>query len=204
MVSREHRRVRMRLPARLRWNTPFGQRIEFAETVDVSRSGLLLSGRESHAAGVPLWVTFPYDCSRKGGQPEVLARVVRCGELPAAMPAFALAIHFERPERTDFNGNHARRDPERRGGPRRRLAVPIRVRPEHIPWFEEAMSLDFSPRGMRFRSHREYADGELLRIALEDASSTSWPGVGEFRVKVVRVSPAGDGVALDVGVCGAT
>jgi hypothetical protein len=63
------------------------------------------------------------------------------------------------------------------------------------------MSLDFSPRGMRFRSQREYAEGELLRIALEDSSSTSWPGAGEFRAKVVRVAPAADGVALDIGVC---
>ena len=84
------------------------------------------------------------------------------------------------------------------------LAVPIRVNPEHVPWFEETMSLDFSPRGMRFRSHREYAEGELLRIALEDASFATWPGAGEFRAKVVRVAPAADGLTLDIGVCRAT
>jgi PilZ domain len=66
------------------------------------------------------------------------------------------------------------------------------------------MSLDFSPRGMRFRSQREYAEGELLRVALDDASSKSWPGSGEFRAKVVRVRPSADGVALDIGVCRAT
>jgi hypothetical protein len=204
MVSRAYRRVRMRLPARLRWTSPFGQKIELAETMDVSRGGLLLSSRELHAPGVPFWVTFPYDASLREGQPEVLARVVRCAELSATPPQFSLAIQFESQARSASNGNGARRDPERRGSPRRTLAVPIRVRPENVPWFEEAMSLDFSPLGMRFRSQREYAKGELLRIALEDASSASWPDPGEFRAKVVRVAAVANGVALDVAVCRAT
>ena len=204
MVSRAYRRVRMRLPARLRWSSPFGQKIELADTMDVSRGGLLLSTRELHAPGVPLWVTFPYDAFFREGQPEVPARVVRCEQLSAAPFLFSLAIQFETQARSAHNGNGARREPERRGSPRRSFAVPIRVRPENVPWFEEAMSLDFSPRGMRFRGQREYATGELLRIALQDASSASWPGSGEFRAKVVRVAPAQDGVAVDVGVCRAT
>jgi hypothetical protein len=241
MGSREYRRVRLRLPARLRWSTPLGQKIELPETMDVSRGGLLLSSRESHAAGVPLWVTFPYDPSVPDSQPEVLARVARCittlgnchsagarekisaqtsfaqqcsaksnrlarvARIPGAAPTFALAIHFEGLANPACNGNRARQAPERRSsGPRRSLAIPIRVRPEHVPWFEQAMSPDFLPRGMRFRSHREYATGDLLRIDLEDGFSTSWPGSGESRAKVVRVSPAADGVALDVSVCRAT
>jgi PilZ domain len=204
MVSRAYRRVRMRLPARLRWTLPFGQKIELAQTADVSRGGLLLSSRELHAPGVPLWVTFPYDPFLREGQPEVLARVVRCAELSATPLHFSLAIQFESQARSASNGKGARRDPERRGGPRRKLAMPIRVRPENVPWFEEAMSLDFSPRGMSFRSQREYATGELLRIELEDASSASWPGSGEFRAKVVRVAAVAKGVALDVAVCRAT
>src|SRR3979490_3227781 len=80
MDSRDHRRVRMRLPVRLRWTTPFAQKIELGETVDVSRGGLLVSTKEPHASGVPLWVTFPYDASLGDGQPEMLARIVRCGE----------------------------------------------------------------------------------------------------------------------------
>lgn len=204
MVSRAYRRARMRLPARLRWTSPFGQKIELAETMDVSRGGLLLSSMELHAPGVPLWVTFPYDASFREGQPEVPARVVRSEGSSAAPLPFSLAISFEGQARFVSNGNGARRDPGRRQSSRRSLAMPIRVRPENVPWFEEAMSLDLSPRGMRFRSRREYATGDLLRIALEDASSTSWPGSGEFRAKVVRVSPSGDGVALDVSVCRAT
>src|SRR5467141_1778117 len=81
MDSREHRRVRMRLPVRMRWTTPFGQKIELGETIDVSRSGLLVSTKESHTPGVTLWVTFPYDASLADGQPEILARVARCDEV---------------------------------------------------------------------------------------------------------------------------
>jgi PilZ domain-containing protein len=204
MVSRAYRRVRMRLPARLRWTSPFGQKIELAETIEVSRGGLLLSSRELHAPGVPVWVTFPYDASLREGQPEVAARVMRCEALSATPLHFSLAIQFEAQARYAFNGNGARRDPERRCSGRRSLAMPIRVRPENVPWFEEAMSLDLSPRGMRFRSQREYSAGEVLRITLEDATSTSWPGSGEFRAKVVRVAPVANDIAVDVGVCRAS
>jgi hypothetical protein len=208
MVSRQHRRVRMRLPARLRWTTPLGQKIELAETRDVSRGGLLVASRDFHAAGVEFWVTFPHNPSLGEGQPEVLARVVRCvtssegGQHPAVAAPFVLAIDFLGPART--NGNRGRPVRERRGSPRRLLAVPIRVRPAQVPWFEETMSLDFSPRGMRFRSYREYAVGEVLGITFEDPSPASWRRPVEFRAKVVRVFPAADGARLDVAVCRAT
>jgi hypothetical protein len=237
MQDREHRRVRMRLPARFRWTTPLGQKIELCETIDVSRGGLLLSSKEPHTAGVPLWVTFPYDALLPDGQPEVLARVVRCGEMLQTIRAanireksqtqiasdhersakldrlahaigisdakatFAVAIHFEEQAHTDSNGNRARYDPERRASIRHALAVPVRVRPEKIPWFEEAMTLDFSLKGMRFRSRREYQTGDALKIALENATSTPWSSAGEFHTQVVRVSPAPDAVSLDVSVC---
>lgn len=236
MVNREHHRARIRLPVRLRWNTPLGQKIELCQTIDVSRGGLLLSSKELHSAGVPLWVTFPYDASLPDGQPEVLARVVRCDELPepvraaglreaASSPASfsqgrqeetrrtpravpapeapstcALAVRFGAPAHFRANGNGAHHDPERRASPRRLLAIPIRVRPERVPWFEEAMTLDFSLRGMRFCSQREYIIGEPLRIALEEASAL-WTGAKEFRATVVRVSPAPRIAALDVAVC---
>jgi hypothetical protein len=96
-------------------------------------------------------------------------------------------MHFLGPART--NGNCTRPVRERRGSPRRLLAVPIRVRPEQVPWFEETMSLDFSARGMRFRSNREYTEGEVLGITFEAPSPARWPGPVEFRAKVVRVFP---------------
>jgi hypothetical protein len=227
----------MRLPARLRWTAPLGQKIELCETIDVSRGGLLLSSKEPHSTGVPLWVTFPYDPLLPDGQPEILARVVRCGEVLEAIRAanirektqtqiasdqersakldqlaravdisdapatFAVAIHFDEQAQPDSNGNRASNNPERRASPRHALAIPVRVRPEKIPWFEEAMTLDFSLNGMRFRSRREYQTGELLKIALEESASTPWSRAGEFRTQVVRVSPSADAGSLDVSVC---
>lgn len=237
MDSREHRRVRMRLPVRLRWTTPFAQKIELAETIDVSRAGLLVSTKEPHTSGVPLWVTFPYDASLGDGQPEMLARIVRCGEVLGAIRAtnardkvqsenakaaersakldqitralgicdapatFAVAIQFEEHADGQWNGHAVRSEPERRGSPRRALAVPVRVRPAQIPWFEEAMTIDFSAKSLRFRSHREYAIGEELQIKFADSTRKPWPGNGEFPSKVVRVAPATDTFALDVSVC---
>ena len=237
MDSREHRRVRMRLPVRLRWTTPFAQKIELGETIDVSRGGLLVSTKEPHSSGVPLWVTFPYDASLGDGQPEMLARIVRCSEMLEVIrstnargkvqsegakaaersakldqiarelaicdaPAtFAVAIQFEEHANAQSNGNALRSEPERRGSPRRALAVPVRVRPEKIPWFEEAMTIDYSARGLRFRSHREYEVGEELKIKFVDSAAKPWPGIAEFSSKVVRVATAPDSFALDVSVC---
>jgi hypothetical protein len=207
MVSRQYRRVRMRLLARLRWTAPLGQKIELGETRDVSRGGLLVASGEFHAAGAECWVTFPYHPSFGHGQPELPARVVRCvtscedGHHPTRA-AFVLAAHFPGP--AGSNGNRARPVWERRASPRRLLAVPIRVRPEQVPWFEETMSVDFSPLGMRFCSYREYAEGQVLGITFAAPTAAPWPGPLEFRTQVVRVLPAADGARLDVAVCRAT
>lgn len=237
MNRREHRRVRLRLPVRLRWIAPFSQKIELCETIDVSRSGLLVSTKAAHTAGVPLAVTFPYETSLSGDQPEILARVVRCLEVldvvrsanaragvqtegaslrersakldqivraigVSDVPAtFAVGIQFETHTHAASNGGGHRREPERRASSRRALAVPVRVRPEGIPWFEETMTMDFSARGMRFRSRREYQPGDTLNLAFDAKTSTPWPGSGEFRSRVVRVSPVPDSFALDVCIC---
>ena len=237
MDSRQHRRVRMRLAVRLRWATPFGQKIELANTIDVSRSGALVSTKEPHSKGVMVWLTFPYDASLSDGQPEVLARVVRCAEALEVIRAtnarekvqtgsavqqersakldqlaraigisdtpatYAIAFHFEEQPHQSFNGHAGRHEPERRGSARRTLAVPVRVQPERIPWFEEAMAVDVSAKGMRFRSHREYALGDHLKISFQNAASAPWHGAGEFLSKVVRVAPVPGSIALDISVC---
>jgi hypothetical protein len=241
MYSRKHRRVQMRLPARLRWSTPLGQRIELGKTIDASRGGLLVSTKERHTPGVSVWVTFPYDASLADGQPEVVAHVVRCDEVLEVIRAtsvrekvqtknaleqersakldqlacavgladgpgtFAVAVQFEsrngNHSRGDSNGDFHRKEFERRSTPRRALAVPIHVRPREIPWFEEAMTIDYSAKSMRFRSHREYQPGEQLKIAFEDPVSAPWAGAGEFLSKVVRVAPGPESIALEVSVC---
>lgn len=237
MDSRQHRRVRMRLPVRLRWTSPFGQRIELAETIDVSRSGLLVSAKEAHTPGIIVWVTFPYDASLSDGQPEILARVARCEEVLEVIRAtnareriqtesqsarelsakldqlaraigiadapatFAVAIHFEEHQRVHSNGDAHRSESEHRRDKRKALAIPVRVHPEKIPWFEEAMTIDISAKGMRFRSHREYQLGDRLKIAFADVASAPWHGASEFVSAVLRVTPVPGSAALDVSVC---
>ena len=216
-----------------------GQKIESGETIDVSRSGLLVSTKERHTPGITLWVTFPYDALLADGQPEIAARVARCDEVLEVIRAtiarekvqsknaeeqersakldqlarvlgigdapatFAVAVQFDRSAQahTGGNGDSHRREFERRRIPRRTLAVPVRVRPQDIPWFEEAMVIDYSAKSMRFRSQREYAPGDHLKIAFEDATSAPWHGSREFLSEVVRVSPVPESIALEVSVC---
>lgn len=237
MDRRKHHRAHVRLPVRLRWTTPFGQKIELGNSINASRAGLLVSSKELHTPGVVIWVTFPYDVSLSDGQPEIPARVVRCDEvleviraatirekvqmegaserersakldqfvrapgIPDAPATFAVAFQFEKQAQVVSSGNGQPRKIERRSALRRRLAVPVRIRPERMPWFEEAMTIDFSAKGLRFRSFREYQPGDHLKVAFGDPTSAPWPGASEIRARVVRVGPAPDSFALDVAVC---
>jgi hypothetical protein len=279
---REHHRVQLRLPARLRWTTPFGQKTEVCTTVDVSRGGMLVPCREHHADGVSLWVTFPYDPSLIVGQPEILARVVRAAVVvrdeaarkrnrngnghsnghhkngtgngnghahdrapasgvfrsPSATEAAAvelaqeisdaqvsaptstavrgpevafaaefstlLALRFEIVPRRQALSAYAivpLRDVERRATPRRPFVVPVRVRTEHVPWFEETMTVDCSADGLRFRSNREYTRGEFLVVSFESAATSPWLGVTDSLLRVVRVESEPDVAELQVAVC---
>lgn len=202
MDRREHHRVQLRLTARLRWTTPFGQKTELCETLNVSRDAILVPCREAHAPGMPLWVTFPYDALASYDQPEILARVVRSaeaaeGELdrgPAAALRFEIAPH------PVSNGNGRPRGLERRTSARRRLALPIHVRPGDIPWFEEAMTVDVSADGLLFLSSREYEPGHPLFVSFEPSASVPWLGAKEFRSIVVRAERMPQTPALAVAI----
>src|SRR5712672_3323008 len=141
MQRRLHPRVRLRLPARLRWSAPLGQRTEQCETVNVSRGGLLLSCPEVHGVGHPVWVTIPYDPQASGVQPETPARVVRC--FPAneeKVSSWSVAMHFEGAAHPRGNGSPATK--ENHNGTGNKISLPIRVRPLHVPWHEDAMTLE--------------------------------------------------------------
>ena len=209
MDRREHHRAQLRLPVRIRWNTPFGQKTELCKTLDISRGGLLVPCQETHTPGVPLWVTFPYDSSMPDSQPEMLAKVVCIrpsadgnGKNPArAVPGErALALHFTAPFRSELNGNGHAKTRERRKSPRRPLAIPVRVRPPHIPWFEEAMTIDISAHGLRFLSSREYHQAERLLVSFEPTVSTPWPSVSETAAQVLHIERVPDSAALAVTI----
>jgi len=237
---REHHRVQLRIPARLRWTTPLGQTTEICETLNVSRGGLLVPCKENHASGTPLWITFPYDATLPFGQPEVLAYVLRSELLAMRVAAphkadakevserdvetlqamdplsvrgemvFAsyVALQLEITARTSKrkngnghgNGNGDHREVERRTSVRRAVAVPIRVRLENVPWFEEAMTIDASNEGLRFVSCREYEPGQHLVVSFEDAILSPWPVAAEFHSLVVRVDSLPQGSTLAVTI----
>ena len=202
MDRREHHRVQLRLPTRLRWTTPFGQKTEVCETLNVSRQGILVPCEEPHAPGVSLWVTFPYDAALPYGQPETLAKVVRsanAGEA-AAQHGPAAALRLEITPHRSSNGNGHHREFERRASARRPLAWPIHVRPGNLPWFEEAMTADVSAEGMSFLTSREYESGLHLFVSFEPTALVPWPIGNEFCSVVVRVERVAQSAALTVGI----
>ena len=163
--------------------------------------------------GVPLWVTFPYDTSLEDGQPEILAKVVRVRpphngngskSTHESASGQAVALHFTLLHGPERNGNGREKKSERRESPRRALALPIRVRPERIPWFEEAMTLDVSARGLRFLSSREYQEGDRLLVSFEPAASAPWPITSETSARVLRIETVPESAALAVTIVRAT
>ena len=305
MDRRAHHRVQLRLPARLRWTTPFGQKTEVSTTVDISRVGTLVPCHEPHAEGTSLWLTLPFDASIAYGQPEVLARVVRAVAIvhspkehkgngngngsarhangnghqngsghhngnssnghrangngnghsngngygngasekhhadgaesaatfrsPSATHAAEVvtyaeslasaaathaaaaveprvvtivALAFDAPLRRA--GAHAivrLRDVERRMSARRPFAVPLRVRTEHVPWFEETMTIDCSRDGLKFCSNREYTRGQFLVVSFESSDVSPWLGVAESLLMVVRIEREPESPVLQIAVC---
>lgn len=200
MPGRDHHRVRLRLPVRLRWITPFGQRSEICESVNVSRGGLLVSCKESHSPGAAIWATFPYDASMPDGQPEVPARVLRNESDPNAPVSSHVAMRFERARQAISNGNGKGAHLERRASPRCTLAMPVHVRPERMPWFEEAMTLDVSGEGLRFVSRREYALSDRLLVSFDPYASAPWHDRAEIPARIVRVEQLPESGALAVTV----
>jgi len=69
----------------------------------------------------------------------------------------------------------------------RTVSVPVRVRPRHIPWHEEAMTVEVSFDRIRFLSNREYELGETLLVTLLNADAKPWQGSGEIPATIEKV-----------------
>jgi PilZ domain-containing protein len=176
MQRRSHIRVRLRLPARLRWSAPLGQRTDECQTINLSRSGVLLACSEQHAPGYPVWVTIPFDAAASS-QPETLARVLRCErwKQPEAEAAgWKVAMHFEGKAPSKRSGNGDLRARAQRNGSESLLALPIRVRPFDVPWYEETMTVEVSTEKLKFLTNREYSFGQRLKVAFARDSEPPW------------------------------
>jgi hypothetical protein len=188
MQRRSHQRVRLRLQARLRWSAPLGQRTDQCQTVNVSRGGLLLACKEAHRVGHPLWVTIPFDPENAGAQPETLARVVRCdryGDLNHLR--WNVAMEFEGVSHSKSQGNGNRDARKNKNGRGTVLALPIRVRPANVPWYEEAMTVEISRDKLKFVTNREYSFGERLLVSFVSQGEPPWGGDGEWETQVTGI-----------------
>jgi hypothetical protein len=157
-----------------------GQRTEQCETVNVSRGGLLLSCPEVHGVGHPVWVTIPYDPQASGVQPETPARVVRC--FPAneeKVSSWSVAMHFEGAAHPHPRGNGSPATNENHNGTGNTISLPIRVRPLHVPWHEDAMTLEVSRDKLKFVTNRQYAFGQRLMVSFGAGGEPPWSGDGE-------------------------
>jgi PilZ domain len=188
MQHRQHARVRLRLPVRLRWVAALGQQYEVCETRNISRGGLLIECKVQHGEGFPIWVTFPFDPGAPEGQPELLARVVRARHVETNGPAKEeIALHFEGIPNPIGASNGQKQVSVVKDSPERSVALPIRVRPRHVPWFEEAMTVEVSTDRIRFMSNREYPVGEALLVTFVPNEARPWQGSGEMLARVVNV-----------------
>lgn len=192
MQRRMHPRVRLRLPARLRWSAPLGQKTQQCETINVSRGGLLLSCNDVPGEGHPLWVTFPFDPAASGAQPETVARVVRRteshGEISAsATGRWKAALQFEATAHLQTRRNGGRKANAGGNGAGNKIALPIHVRLEHIPWPEEAMTVEVEPDKLKFLTNREYILGQRLLISFVSGREAPWAGDGEWETRVTGI-----------------
>jgi PilZ domain len=201
MKRRQYRRVRLRLPVRLRWAAPLGQKTERCETRNASRGGLLVTCHEQHGVGMPVWVTFPFDPVLPDLQPEILARVLRSEEREEnGQRVSVVAVHFESSLRASIPGNDAGKDSPKPESEWRSFSTPIRVRLQHVPWFEEAMTSEVSSEELRFVSNREYSPGDSLLVSFAALDSSPWLGEGEHSARVLRVDPIPGSNSLSVTV----
>ena len=70
------------------------------------------------------------------------------------------------------------------------------VRPRHILWPEEAMTLDVSNELVRFVSNREYALGDTLLVSFVSRETRPWPGIGETAGEIVKVEKVPQSASL--------
>jgi len=184
MERRKYSRARLRLPARIRWLAPFGLREEVQQTEDVSRGGLKVPLSVPALAGTHLWVSFPYDSTLPESQPEMLLRATRCE--PRKGGGAMLAGRFETLAARGAASDRRPALAERRASRRVRLSLPVRVRLENLPWFEETMTLDVSAEGLRFLSCREYERERTVFVSFQGTPPGAWNTGGEVRAVVAR------------------
>lgn len=183
--QRRATRAQLNLPVRIRWQGPLGQSIEIAETLDVSRTGVLFYRTQPMHVAERLWVTYPFS-KESPAQPETPARVVRVKTTPGGGQLVALELK-PLPRSTPAGLAASRRRTTRTA-----VALPLTIRPLNMPWGEEAMTLDVSDAGIRVTTTRQYQVGETVRVSL---AAGRWAiAHGELPARIVRIDAVPDSV----------
>lgn len=181
---RTHSRAPLRLPARIRWLGPLGLRVEMAETVDVSRDGVLVRRNEPCELFARVWIVFPF--VRGAGvsvQPETPGRITRV--VPAKGGGYWVGLRVENGDR----GSKRPAEQERRRSERVPCALPIFIRLAETPWPEEAMTRDLSSQGVRLETSHIYSPGQAVMAQIPWGE---WSTRGQIRGRVVRTEPPTD------------
>jgi hypothetical protein len=161
----------------------------------------LLACNELHGAGLPLWVTFPFDPGASGAEPETLARVVRCFRAADKNQAnFNVALHFEGTAQARMKRNGSSGVSEKRNGSGHRIALPIRVRPQNVPWHEEAMTIEVDRDKIKFLTNREYSLGDQLRVSFVSGSGAPREDDEEWETRVTGIEMEAGSDAVRVTV----
>jgi len=138
--------------------------------------------------GHPLWVTIPYDPQASGAQPETLARVVRCSPANEEKSSgWNVAMHFEGTAHGQTRANGSRTANKSQNGTGNKISLPIRVRPQHVPWHEDTMTLEVSRDKLKFVTNREYAFGQRLLVSFDPGGEAPWSGDGEWETQVTGI-----------------
>ena len=144
--------------------------------------------KSHHEVGFPLWVTFPFDAALSDAQPESLARVVRSRQTATGTSkGEEIAVHFEGIPRPSPSIREPAPSETHKNGAMKIISVPVRVRLRHIPWHEEAMTVEVSSDKVRFLSNREYEPGEILLVTFVNAETKPWQGSGEIPATIEKV-----------------
>ncbi len=167
---------------RIRWRDAFGLQTQIAQTLDLSRNGVLVPGNEAWSNHTRFWVTLPYDADDTTGlQPEIPARMVRTAHTHSGQ--LHAALHLQLPP----SGIRSKFD-ERRSSPRLPFALPVTIRRDGAYAAEVTMTIDLSYVGVRFEATRFYAADDFVHVHIP---SGSWAERGEIPGRVLRIDSIG-------------
>ena len=98
-----------------------------------------------------------------------------------------VALHFEGAAHSQSRRDGNFETDKNHNGHGSKIALPIRVRPQNVPWYEDAMTVEVSREKLKFVTNREYGFGERLLLSFVSGSEAPWTGEGEWETQVTGI-----------------